>query len=341
MTTPNQNPNQPTNQIAPRRGERTDMLAAALDYARQGIRVFPLYGIRDDGTCECGHADCKQSGKHPHTFNGLSDATTSETVIRAWWKKWPMANIGGRTGSKMVVLDPDSADGLVEAVEYGVDLDSIHSNSRPGHRQHPFGPPEGIVLHNQGKKKGNWPFEFCDARGEGGYVVLPPSRHFSGTRYTWSKEKFELAALPEIPAKLLEAWKPKAGDPREGVVVWDESDGVWAEEIEEPDYDATEGFATADYFVRRYINEALQGANRNDTGLWLALQLRDAPLTYDAAVPLMRRYQVAVETIKPDAKDYDWREAETSLKQAYSRPKRKPISKKSDQPQHKVVAFNW
>ncbi len=74
---------------APGSASIPDMLAAALGYARQGIWVFPLYGMRDDGTCQCGHADCADAGKHPRTSHGLSDGTTSETVIRTWWKKWP------------------------------------------------------------------------------------------------------------------------------------------------------------------------------------------------------------------------------------------------------------
>jgi hypothetical protein len=96
-------------------GKEPDMLAAALAYAHLGIRVFPLYGVRKDGSCACGHADCTNIGKHPRTRNGLLDATTSETKIQKWWKMWPEDNIAGRMGSKIIALDPDSIAGMAEA----------------------------------------------------------------------------------------------------------------------------------------------------------------------------------------------------------------------------------
>src|SRR5260370_10897369 len=243
------------------------------------------------------------------TKNGLSDFTTSEPLIRRWWKMWPGGNIGGRTGSRMVLLDPDSAEGLAEAIRYGVDPDGLHSTSRPGHRHHFFKPPAGVVLHNQVKKTGQWPFEYCDARGEGGYAVLPPSRHVTGTTYTWS-EPLDVEQLEEPPDALLAAWKTPPDDPRAGETFWDETDSAWLGEVEEATEDAGEGFETARYFTARYERAARNGEHRNPTGFMLAMQLRDAPLTYDAAVPYMRRYQVAVETLRPEKPDYDWKQAE-------------------------------
>ncbi len=311
------------------REDQPSMLAAALSYARQGWRVFPLHGIRPDGQCDCGHSDCRDPGKHPYTLNGLYNATTSETLIQTWWKRWPQANIGGRTGRRVVAVDPDSEEGLAELLKYGVDPDSVHTTSRPGHRHQLYKPPAGLVLQNQAKKQGHWPFQYCDGRGEGGYIVLPPSRHASGTRYTASGP-IDLETLPEIPPDLLEAWKTPPSDPRSAVVVWDESDGAWVEEVDAVDYDSGEGYYTAGYFLRRYTQEALQGADRNPTGFLLALQLRDAPLTWDAAMPLMRKYQVAVEDIKPSEKPYEWKEADASLKQAYTREKRERVHKRTN-----------
>jgi hypothetical protein len=302
-------------------GERSpNLLTAALNYARQGIRVFPVYGIRPDGICQCGDVNCPNPGKHPRTRQGLSEGTTSEPLIRKWWGMWPDANIGGRTGSRLVVFDPDGAEGLPEAVRHGMDLDGPHSTSRPGHAHYFFRPPRGVVLQNQTKKQGRWPFVFCDARGEGGYVVLPPSRHVAGTRYTWS-QPLDVEKLPAVPAALLGVWKTPPDDPRASETVWDEADGVWVE-VEEAEDNAGVGFETARYFLARYLRDVEEGADRNSTGLLLALQLRDAPLTYDDAVPFMRRFQAAVETARPDKADYDWKEAERTLKQAYTRQRR-------------------
>ena len=83
---------------------------AALDYALKGWPVFPLHSIGPDGICTCGQPDCGSPGKHPRTSKGFHDATTDPEQIRAWWKTWPAANVGIRTGAESGVfaLDVDS-----------------------------------------------------------------------------------------------------------------------------------------------------------------------------------------------------------------------------------------
>lgn len=82
-------------------------LAAALDYARRGLRVFPVFEIEDDGRCACGRDCGRDAGKHPRTRHGFKDATTNSVQITAWWSRWPNANIGVATGEGIVVLDVD------------------------------------------------------------------------------------------------------------------------------------------------------------------------------------------------------------------------------------------
>ncbi len=78
-------------------------------YAQRGWQVLPVHSVRS-GRCTCGATDCSSPGKHPRTEHGLRDATTDETVILEWWKRWPSANIGIATGaaSGIVVLDFDT-----------------------------------------------------------------------------------------------------------------------------------------------------------------------------------------------------------------------------------------
>lgn len=77
-----------------------DLRQAALKWARAGVPVFPLHSVFD-GICSCRDgSECKSAGKHPRTKNGWMDATLDESQIAEWWRRWPLANVGGVTGSR-------------------------------------------------------------------------------------------------------------------------------------------------------------------------------------------------------------------------------------------------
>ena len=85
---------------------------AALRYARWGWAVFPCHEtVRSQ--CSCGLADCSSPAKHPRTRRGLHDASTDPARVMAWWRRWPSANVGVRTGSVsgLVVVDVDRRPG--------------------------------------------------------------------------------------------------------------------------------------------------------------------------------------------------------------------------------------
>ncbi|MBM3769404.1 MAG: bifunctional DNA primase/polymerase, partial [Acidobacteria bacterium] len=71
----------------------TTMLDHALAYAARGWRVHPL----------------RARDKTPASKHGCKDATTDETQIRAWWAKFPNANIGLATGYEFFAIDIDPA----------------------------------------------------------------------------------------------------------------------------------------------------------------------------------------------------------------------------------------
>jgi putative DNA primase/helicase len=228
-------------------------------------------------------------------------------------------------GDKFDVLDPDGGDAaFAEAAEYGVDLSALHSITGGG-KHYPFKLPEGITLRNKVKDTGDWPLHHCDARAEGRYIVAPPSRHASGRSYEWSAP-FDLANLPEVPLALLEVWQDPPDDPRNAYTVEDEAPGE-LDDIEIQEGDAR-GEVTALYFVGKYTRHALSSdtAGRNEIGLQLALQLRDNGISQEGAKTYMRQYQQAVATCRPDIEAYTWAEAESTLKQVYSRPARQPIA---------------
>lgn len=166
------------------------MLQSALDLAELGMRTHPLYGIRD-GRCECGKADCgKDSGKHPFLDHGWQDrASIDQGIVAAWWLKCPNANIGLATGagSGVVVLDVDGPEGLAALAELEAKHGPIGATPRAqtsrGGLHIYFAHPGYRVSNSAGSRGGIAPG--LDVRGDGGYVVAPPSRHLSGVRYAW------------------------------------------------------------------------------------------------------------------------------------------------------------
>ncbi len=177
------------------------MLDWALPYARAGYHVFPIHTIRN-GACSCGGIKRCKPGKHPVGTlvpNGLKDATTDPEVIKVWWSKMPDANIGIATGreSNLVVLDVDGAEGeaLLAELErqYGPLPPTAVVKTGKGRHLH-FAYPKGVTkVRTVARKKLK-----LDVRGDGGYVVAPPSIHESGHTYIFTKS--DVNALPECPA---------------------------------------------------------------------------------------------------------------------------------------------
>jgi Bifunctional DNA primase/polymerase, N-terminal len=153
----------------------TEIIAAALDYAKRGIPVFPVMPTEK---------------KKPLTINGLYDATTDEKQIRAWWKQWPKAMIGAPTGEKsgFWVLDPDvdpkkNLNGSAELDKllaiHGA-LPSTRGVITPRGRHYHFRMNGGDIRNSTSKVAPG-----IDVRGTGGYIVLPPSVRNNGAVYQW------------------------------------------------------------------------------------------------------------------------------------------------------------
>lgn len=162
---------------------------AALYYARRGWPIFPLYEPNDDGRCSCGKQNCSSPGKHPRTKHGVLDATTNEARILQWWTQWSNANIGLATGnaSGILVLDIDPARGGEKSFEelkakYGNLSETLQCSTGGGGRHLYFLYPPRPVGNRVDFMPG------LDVRGDGGYVVLPPSGHVSGATYKWMKK---------------------------------------------------------------------------------------------------------------------------------------------------------
>ena len=156
----------------------TDLLDTALEYAALGWPVLPLHAPRAGG-CSCGKGDCSSPAKHPRLPNGLHGASTDEDTIVAWWRRWPEANVGLRTGVAFDVLDVDGPEGQASILEAG-DLPVTPEAFTGGGGNHLLFLPTG-----SGNRAGILPK--VDWRGVNGYIVAPPSLHASGERYQWQQ----------------------------------------------------------------------------------------------------------------------------------------------------------
>lgn len=134
--------------------------------------------------------------------------------IRAWFKEFPDMNIGAVTGaiSGIVVIDVDkggSTEGLPATV-------TVQTGGGGWHLYYKH--PEQVIGTNARKIA-----PLTDIRGDGGYVVLPPSVHASGNAYQWSMQPEDGFSdmTPELLARLTaktsnDTVDTKVGDIEEG-----------------------------------------------------------------------------------------------------------------------------
>ncbi|MBR0719392.1 bifunctional DNA primase/polymerase [Bradyrhizobium liaoningense] len=156
----------------------SDLLAAALDYAVNGVPVFPV----------------EPRGKKPAVKRSFYAATTNPATIRRYWTD-PDRNIGIPTGapSGVLVLDIDGEEGEASLrsleAKHGALPKTRTVLTRRGHHlwfAYPGAIPSSIAQVGEG----------LDVRADGGYVVAPPSIHETGHIYTFEDPHRQLAVAP-------------------------------------------------------------------------------------------------------------------------------------------------
>jgi Bifunctional DNA primase/polymerase, N-terminal len=173
-------------------GPAAQLLAAA------GLPVLPLYEPNPTGGCACPAGEsCRDAGKHPRIASGLHAASTNPRAVAGWWRRWPAANLGVRTGVRFDVLDLDGEQGM-EALRAVL---SIAPWEHPGPVARTGGGGWHLLYAATGLGNRVKLAPGVDWRGRGGLIVAPPSEHASGTRYRWVRPL--TAMLPEVPAGLL------------------------------------------------------------------------------------------------------------------------------------------
>lgn len=145
------------------------MVPIALDYAARGFMVFP----------------CGAASKTPACRRGLHEATSNPATLRRWFGSQQNYNIAVTTGliSRVWVLDVDGGTGAAALAEledqHGALPVTLCSITSAG--CHLWFRADGPIPSTVGRVGAG-----LDVRGEGGYVLAPPSVHPDGPVYRWS-----------------------------------------------------------------------------------------------------------------------------------------------------------
>ncbi len=164
---------------------------AAKAYASLGWAVFPVVG------------------KRPTTPNGLKDASSDFKQIETWWTNQPDAGVAIATGttSGVWVLDIDvteNKDGpetlRAMTAHHGALPRTAKAVSGGGgvHFYFVSDPAWTITNGSATAIRDVWG-PGIDIRGDGGYIIAPPSPHPAGTRYYWNRTPWDIepAAAPQ------------------------------------------------------------------------------------------------------------------------------------------------
>lgn len=178
----------PLTNCAPPVNGLADVLEAALQLAGRGWRVFPCH-TPVAGGCSCGKTTCTDTGKHPRIKAWQVNAATDPDKIIAWWNKWPNANIGLATGGGLVVLDIDGRE------QYEI-LQGVIARYGPLPPCPVVKTGRGLHLYMSGTIGSSRKVDGLLIRGDGGYVIAPPSLHANGQHYQWIKQ-VALCPTPE------------------------------------------------------------------------------------------------------------------------------------------------
>jgi hypothetical protein len=189
------------------------MVEYALDSVRHGLTVAPLWWVTLDSDCACpptsrtrDNGVCGSPGKHPVESGWQCSATTDEDVIRAVWRRYPLASPGIVLDGSTVVIDVDPRHGgdatLVELQARLGELPMTWAVSTGGggvHLYHAL--PDTFENDLISSLPGG-----IDIKHLGGFVVAPGSLHVSGRRYVWLAGGHPGdGEMAEIPAAWLRA----------------------------------------------------------------------------------------------------------------------------------------
>ena len=224
------------------------LVKASVYYPSLGWKILPCHGIVG-GRCTCGktHGEPKEVGKHPVLNQWNSESTSDIDKINRWWEENSEYNIGvhcSKSGFFVIDIDPRSGgpdsfvkfeelvNGALPPTVEAVTGNYTGDNGMGDRGRHIFykcDPEEGLIgnLNNLGLKG-------VDIK-HNGYVLITPSRHFSGVSYEWKPGhapwELEMAQAPE---ELLEVLRKKS---RSTSYRLGDGEWGWIKDVKSVDYD--------------------------------------------------------------------------------------------------------
>jgi hypothetical protein len=174
------------------RGQMTKILETALKYKERGFSVIPV----------------RQNKKPYIKWEKFQKEKADDGLIQEWFNKWPRANVAIVTGpiSGVDVIDVDSLEGEDQLIQLlGEDLSSFNppTAKTPGDGKHLY-----IKASGRGNAVGFLPN--VDYRGNGGYIIAPPSQGSNGKGYAWlpnaSLFEIEPPAAPKPIIKIINSF---------------------------------------------------------------------------------------------------------------------------------------
>lgn len=199
--------------------------SGAVDLAKSyKWNILPVHGINQQGQCTCGkkHSKPNEIGKHPVISEWNTEATTDVEQIEKWWEENPDYNVGvfcQASGFLVIDIDPrhggddsflkleERAAGnlppTVEAITGEYDV-----RGRPVRGRH-------LIYRCDPNEKFIGNFKAAGLGGidikHNGYILVAPSRHFSGFNYEWKPghAPWEIE-IAEAPEELLSVVRKKA-----------------------------------------------------------------------------------------------------------------------------------
>lgn len=152
--------------------------------------------------------------KHPLNEHGRNGSSKDETQIKEWAEQFPNANVAVPTGqeSGIFVIDLDTPEAITTYKNLGRLPQTLQATTGRGVHLY-FTWMGGRIVNRAGKlvSKSKHPYRGdtwietpgLDVRGDGGQIIVPPSKHSSGRDYEWVDMMQRIAMPPPWLLRML------------------------------------------------------------------------------------------------------------------------------------------